>query len=323
MKKAQATKLLDGVLFSFGHNISVLTFELGLASTQFKEAYQRLQQHFKKVSQLPDNDVWKARYDKVFMFSSAIGSDVSGEFVVRFPLGRKDIKLNEKKDALLDNLNRQYCWILVTAFEEYERAMKETYATMGYLDNAFWQCDDFGSASPSSISKLKLEWYKDRVRDRSNHKFRNNANYAIAQFRKSFAEVGVAEAKVLPAGKMSLYSNVIYHQSLETLSLGKTCQLAEKLRHQVVHEQGVVSDVSWLADAIGVKGKKKLTILNDYLKATQKMNCVWLVNDKEGFLDYKFLQLRIDHLLGCLCAHACSINKWCLDHFGKNAHWKR
>jgi len=257
------------------------------------------------------------------MGSCATGADVTGKLVIRFPLGRKSIKVAQKEKALIENLNRQYCWLLVSAYESYEGFVKELYACMGFLDTVFWKCDDYGRLAVSDIGKLRLQWFKDRVRDRRNPNFREGVSYALQRLRESFPSIECYEKRMLSTGRISLYSNGLLHQSINTLPLGTSCRLAEKLRHAIVHSQGTIDSTQSLCTSIGANGRRNIAIVSSYAKACTEGVYIWLVHDENGLLDYKFLSLRIDHLFESLCAHACLLYKSCLGHFCKSAYWDR
>jgi hypothetical protein len=225
------------------------------------------------------------------------------------------------KGALLDNLNRQYCWLLVSAYEEYERLLKNLYARMGFLDRAFWKCDDYGDISPSEIAKKNLAWFRDRVRN--NVKLRHDVSYALRQFRQAFPRLQSYEARALAAGRMSVYANGILQQTIDTLPLEMTCRLAEKLRHAIVHDQGSVDSIESLCSAIGVKGQEKEGVIASHVKNSREGVRIWLVNDADGMLDGRFLSLRIHHLLESLNAHGCLVYKSCMVHFGQKPFWER
>ncbi len=323
MRKSQAEKVLNREVTSFGRRMSILTFEEMLATSQFKEAHKQFVDYIAKAKGHANPELRNFVLKKAIMFSGAVGTDVTHRTVIHFPLGGKSIKLREKEHALIENLNRQYCWLLVSAYESYESFLKELYACMGFLDTALWQCNDYGSVSPSQVNKLRLQWFKDRVRDRANPKFREGVSYVLQRFRNTFHSIASYEKTTLSSGRMSLYSDGLLHHSVDTLPLAMTCHLAEKLRHAIVHNQGSINSIQSLCASIGVNGMKKSAIVSSYTRASTEVAYIWLVYDEKGMLDYRFLSLRISHLFESLCAHACLLYKSCLGHFGKSPYWDR
>ncbi len=303
--------------------MSILEFEEMLATIQFKEAHKQFVDYITKTKDHVKPELRNLILKKAFIFSGASGTDVTRKPAIRFPFGGKSIKVAEKEHALLENLNRQYCWLLVSAYESYESFLKVLYACMGFLDTALWQCNDYGSVSPSQVNKLRLQWFKDRVRNRANPNFREGASYALHRFRKTFPSIASYENTMLSSGRMSLYSDGFLHHSFDTLPLAMTCRLVEKLRHEIVHNQGSINSMQSLCASIGVNGRKKIAIVSSYTKVPTESAYIWLLYDEKGLLDYRFLSLRISHLFESLCAHACLLYKSCLGHFGKSPYWDR
>ena len=304
--------------------MAVLGFEQRAATTQFKVAHADFQEHIESAKNHEDHALREFILKRVIHGCSSTGSDVTKQPIVHFPLGRKYIKLAEEEESTLrEHLNRQYSWLLVSAHEEYERFLKHLYACMGYLDTGFWQCDDYGSVCIPHVANLKLSWFKARVTDRTDRRFRHNASHALARFRRAFPVVGTHEGVVLPAGRTSIYPDAVIQQKLAVLPLGLTCSLARELRHAIVHEQGIKKDTSSICRAIGANGRDTMALVEAHLKECTGGARIWLVNDEDGLLDYKFLDVRISHIFDSLCAHACLVYRGCILHFGKRPFWER
>jgi len=323
MKKTQAQKILDAEIKALGDRISLLTFEEYVITSQFKEAHLAFMEYMDKAKHHSDPSLRRFILKDAIIGSSSIGSDVTKKPIIHFSLGRKDIKFHEKEHALIENLNRQYSWLLVSAYEDYERFLKELYACMGFLDRTFWQCDDYGSISISDIGSLKLAWFKQRVAERTNRRFQHDASCALARFRDAFPSLLPYETVALPGAKTSVYSDAILHQEVDTLPVGLTCSLAGKLRHAIVHDHSAIESAQSLSKEIGANGTDKIAVIAAHLKKSPEGVRIWLVYDQKGLLDYNFLDLRISQMLQSLCAHACLLYKACISHFGEQAYWER
>lgn len=123
---------------------------------------------------------------------------------------------------VLEQKNRQYGWLLVEAYEEFEDFLERLYAYLGKKNRDAWHLEDFGRAKLPELDDKPFEWYLKSVRT----KYRLRHRDLLTRFREQYPELKSVE-------ESNIY-NVHIRVAIE---------LIENLRHRIVHTRGVVDDL--------------------------------------------------------------------------------
>jgi hypothetical protein len=142
---------------------------------------------------------------------------------------RKELKHDEILLALYFRKNRQFQWMLVQAFEDYEDFIFNIFASLALDDATIWTgraiCKNI---SLHDISKNGLSWYMGQPKNRKGQ-VKDKLNTLQA---------------VLPRLKKIEDSNGL------NVNLRVGISLVEKLRHLIVHNSGNTNDREFLIDEI-------------------------------------------------------------------------
>lgn len=128
-------------------------------------------------------------------------------------LGNKTDTIESRVQTIECHYDKQCQWLLVEAYENFERYLKNLYAHIGYIDNTFWSASDFGNISINEIKNQHIEWFQSKKI--------KNTNDILKQIRKNIPVIGNAENKNKLRKPLRLITIII-----------------EQLRHIIVHNNG-------------------------------------------------------------------------------------
>ena len=134
--------------------------------------------------------------------------------------GFRKSSVEDRATQVVLQKNKQYCWLLAEAYEEFEDYLESTYAYIGISDNASWLMSDFGNISISELSEKDYEWYLDRAKNK-----RDVPQSILTRLR-------------------FLYPNLVHIETNNKLNvnLKVAIELIAQLRHIIVHKGGIVGD---------------------------------------------------------------------------------
>ena len=118
--------------------------------------------------------------------------------------------------------NREYCWLLVEAYEEFERCMERVYAFLGKWNPEAWPLEDFGNVKWPELGSKNFGWYLNTVKRR----YRQRPKEILNRLRAKYPDLETVERT----------------NKLGT-NLRVAVELIESLRHKVVHARGEVADL--------------------------------------------------------------------------------
>jgi hypothetical protein len=118
--------------------------------------------------------------------------------------------------------NKQYQWLFVEVYEEFEDFLENIYAYLGYRNIGYWPLEDFGQTTVNELKQKDFQWFRQRV-----EKKKNIPNSIIQQLEN-----------VLPDLKKSRQNN------RKGIDLYLLLQLLQKFRHVIVHRGGIIGDRS-------------------------------------------------------------------------------
>ena len=192
----------------------------------------------------------------------------SSSFICRNPYtGESNIlgyKQENSRSATIEYYyNKQRQWLLVEAYEEYERYIKSLYAIVGYIDNSFWRVCEFGNISMPEISTKNIDWFKKRI-ERNN----KGIDSILKQIKKKLPNIEKKE-------KQEKQNNLNPPLDLIMATM-------EHLRHIIVHNNGRTESKKEFIETI----IKKLGLYNNGNYEEQ------IFNDLDRFFREDSIQLK-------------------------------
>ena len=103
----------------------------------------------------------------------------SGEYV-RY--GAAVSRTEDRAQQVVRQQDRQYGWLLVEAYEEFEDFLERTYAWLGRHDWQAWRLGEFGNIWHAELSEQPFRWYLETVR----HKFAQNPRKILDRLRNLY-----------------------------------------------------------------------------------------------------------------------------------------
>lgn len=180
---------------------------------------------------------------------------------------------------------------MVEAYEAFEDYLSRLYAYIGYKDHTFWFAKDFGDISIDELKTKDLKWFENRVKNKE-----KKPESIYMHFRKKMPLIELFE-KNNP-------QNIDYKFKILLIS---------KLRHQIVHTRGIISDIDnftgeilkpWSQEKKEAKQKHKDDIFY-YLREEDSKYHVWLLDynyNEENTSNTKYA--RLEEFLAELSAYA-------------------
>ena len=179
-----------------------------------KEELARLSQQEKQISEMGDE------YINFLSMQSMFFQDLKSGAPIRY--GFVESNAEHKRDRVAEQKNRQYGWLLVEAYEEFEDFLERIYAHIGKVDRDAWHLEDFGRIKLSELDNKPYDWYLNTVR----RKYKLNHRDILTRIRQLYPEL------------KSVEENNIYNVHVRV-----AIELIENLRHRIVHTRGIVDDL--------------------------------------------------------------------------------
>ena len=80
--------------------------------------------------------------------------------------GYRKSSVKDRETQILLHKNKQYCWLLAEAYEEFEDFLECLYAYMGMKDKNSWLMTDFGNITYPDLALKDYEWYLEQAKKR-------------------------------------------------------------------------------------------------------------------------------------------------------------
>lgn len=205
-------------------------------------------------------------------------------------IDRKKLKIDERIDIVNLHKNKQYQWLLVEAYEAYEKYLKELYACIGFIDHSFWPARDFGDISLSEIPHQDMIWFSSQVEQK-----KDKPKSILLTLRKKIPSIIQIELN---------NENTINYQ-FATLMI-------ENFRHIIVHHNGNFNNktdfTTQLFQKLSIKNNLKPTFenyLNQYTGNKDGVDFILLLERdiKRGLIGLMYHD-RLDILINILLSHA-------------------
>ena len=180
-----------------------------------REELIRLSRHGKEISDAGDDP------DSIFGLSmqSMLFQTLRTGDLIRYGFVETDVQGQARRTA--EHKNRQYGWLLVEAYEEFEDFLERIYAHIGKTDRNAWHLEDFGRAKLPDLESNPYEWYLKAVRQ----KYGQRPLKILTRLRQLYPELKFAE-------ESNIY-NVHIRVAIELIA---------SLRHRIVHARGRIYD---------------------------------------------------------------------------------
>lgn len=156
--------------------------------------------------------------DNYFIHSSNYTCYSPYDGIIRV-LGNKADTVESRMQTIEYHYSKQCQWLLVEAYEDYERYLKNLYAYIGYIDNSFWRASDFGNISIDEIQGKDILWFRNHHNKKTNE--------ILKQIRKKIPEIVNTE---------KITGNEL------RVPLNLTTIIIEQLRHLIVHSNGITEN---------------------------------------------------------------------------------
>ena len=161
--------------------------------------------------------------DQALLYSSAhtmhFYDAQTGEVAV---YGSRKLSAEDRVRLIGEKKNREYCWLLVEAYEEFEDYIERVYAFLGRRDPEAWPLGDFGNVRLSELESKDFGWYLETVK----RKHRQRPKEILNRLRAVYPDLETVER-----------TNQL------GVNLRIALELIESLRHKIVHARGELADL--------------------------------------------------------------------------------
>ena len=179
-----------------------------------KEELKRLSEYIEQLSTFEDGATSFRSMQSMYFQELTTGQ------VLRYGFIKSSAE--DQRNRVSRHKDRQYGWLLVEAYEEFEDFLELIYAYIGKNHRNAWYLDDYGRAKLPELDEKPFEWYLDAVR----RKYGSRHRELLIRIRELYPELKSVEEK-------NIY-NVHVRVAVE---------LIENLRHRIVHSRGAVPDL--------------------------------------------------------------------------------
>ena len=142
---------------------------------------------------------------------------VDGELVF---FGQSRMSTEEKIVSIHVHKNKQYQWLLVEAYEEFEDCLEKLWAYLGCKNLDSWPLQDYGNVHLNELSGKNFKWFEEKA-----SKKQGKPGSIISTLRNKFPKIKEIEN----------------NNKLE-INLYLAIKLIEEIRHVIVHKGGVVGN---------------------------------------------------------------------------------
>ncbi|MFA6196564.1 MAG: hypothetical protein WC656_07950 [Sulfurimonas sp.] len=192
-----------------------------------KVSNQTLESHLKQLDSFKNGDYGDTeKYGDTIGFNSMSSWNIMTDYPIS--VGHTSYSFEDLVKTTRLHHNKQYQWLLVEAYEAFEDYLSRLYAYVGYKDNTFWFAKDFGDISIDELKIKDLKWFENRVENKE-----KKPESIYIHFRKKMPLIELFE-KNNP-------QNIDYKFKILLIS---------KLRHQIVHTKGTISDIDKFTEKI-------------------------------------------------------------------------
>lgn len=233
----------------FIQNVNKLDFYADIVKKSYEKYLSEIEEHKKKLLNIDSYSSKRPVYLDILNNHNKVISDL-----------KVDKSFDQTKDDIFFHYNKQMQWFLVETYELYEDFLEKLYATMGYLDNNFWDALDFGEIAINDIINKDKDWFFEQI------KKKKDRPYSIIKiFEKRF------------------HIKKYFDKTTPNLNYDFLIQLISEFRHAIVHDRGFLDK----------------TVLKDKLFKKQGIKGKELIEKYENFIDFYYDENKYNNLI-CL-----------------------
>lgn len=163
------------------------------------------------------NNAPEPKYLSDTLYNMAFEDATTGGLVV---YDHRELNFADQRLRMILHKNKQYQWLLVEAYEEFEAYLEKVYAFCGAKDNSLWPLKDYGNITLPELSEKDFDWYVSQAKSK-----KEKPHSILNHFRKQFPDLSNME--------ITNHLNV---------NLKLTIFMIERMRHFIVHRNGVVNN---------------------------------------------------------------------------------
>ena len=206
---------LDDILKTFRDRVVELEQFRTVAEETTKQEFARYADYVRAEADSADDDL------PHYMSSESMAFyDPESGLYTRY--GITESGAEDRMRQLVRQKNRQYGWLLVEAYEEFEDFLERTYAWLGKHDWQAWRLGEFGNVRHADLSRKPFTWYLEAVK----RKFAQDPKAILARLRDLYPRLAQIEERTKPLNR----------------NLRLQVELTANLRHKIVHARGTISD---------------------------------------------------------------------------------
>jgi hypothetical protein len=199
---------LDEIWSGLTDRVAEIELMLRAIRAATKMEMQLLLKNEEAIKQLPGDDVTHISMHNMSFRDVRTGLHVFYD--------HRDLTINEAKLHLLLRKNKQYQWLLVEAYEAFEKLLVQLYALVAARGLDCWPMKDYGNITIAEARQKDFHWYLDQAR-----KKKDLPHSILIPLRKNFPAVASAETR-----------------NFQNIHLGFAVAMIARLRHQIVHNRG-------------------------------------------------------------------------------------
>lgn len=202
---------LDKIFSSFRERVADLDLYQRAAKATAKKELQQLNQYAEQLKSNPALEGFSSSSDAMYFYDPRTGTARN--------YGFRESSVEDRVKLVVFQKNKQYCWLLAEAYEEFEDYLEATYAYLGSQDTSSWLMSDFGNISITDLGDKDYDWYLDRAKNK-----RDAPQSILTRLRALYPELVDVETN----NKLNV-------------NLKLAIELIAHLRHIIVHRGGLVA----------------------------------------------------------------------------------
>ena len=205
---------IDQIYTDFANALSDIELYRMSIKDSAEEEFRRFSEYAERSAQKPGEFPVFQSSQSMFYYDALTGTAT--------PFGYRETTPDDKLKLIIKQKNKQYGWLLVEAYEEFEDYIERVYAYIGKNEPSSWFMDDFGRIHMNEVTEKSFDWYLAAVKT----KYGQNPKRILNHLRRLYRELGDIEV-----------DNAL------NINLRVAIELIENLRHQIVHAGGRVADL--------------------------------------------------------------------------------
>ena len=127
-----------------------------LSKDLMQQEYERLSERAKMASEGGEEYPSSESVQAMYFYDAMTGTAM--------PYGHSELSAEDKLRLIATQKNRQYCWLLVEAYEEFEDYIERIYAYIGKRNADDWVLEDFGNIRLPDLRQKSFQWHLEAVK---------------------------------------------------------------------------------------------------------------------------------------------------------------